>query len=134
MKFALIGAELRGLDVHANYERTCELRNELIKRGLSFVGVQNVVKTRKHQMFLVETTDETEVSLIATIFGQKAILISDEANNTEAVSTQNSTKRRALGKLVAVTKAEAISAKFHITFQEQGKDYYYVTNKGIDCD
>lgn len=134
MKFALIGAELKGLDVHSNYQRTCELRNELIKNGLLFVGVQNIASNTKSQLFLIVTSDETQVSLIAKKFEQKAILIADEENNTEVVLVKSSKERKTLGKLVAVSKEAAKGSKFYITFTEDGKEYFYVTKKGISHD
>lgn len=133
MKFALIGAELPEQDVHSNYARTCELRNELVKKGLTFVGVQNISSTKKCQLFFVTISDETEVIALAKEFGQKAVLISDENRSMEAVSTK-SNGRTSLGRFQAVTKAAAEKAKFHITFQEDGKTYYYVTKKGASCD
>lgn len=41
-QFMLIGAELASLSYYANEDRTRELRQELTKLGLSFVGVQNI--------------------------------------------------------------------------------------------
>lgn len=133
MKFAILGAELRTLDVHSNYSRTCELRNELVKKGLAFVGVQNISSTNKCQLFLVTTNDESEIISLAKHFGQKAVLISDSDNNMEVVSTK-SNGRTFLGKFEAVSLQTAKAAKFYITFQEDGKDYYFVTKKGVSCD
>lgn len=128
MKFALIGAELPGLDVHSNYQRTSELRNELIKKGLSFVGVQNISANKKFQLFLVTFSREEEIISLAKIFGQKAVLISDESKNMEVVSTKTN-GRTFLGKFVATTKAAAGKAKFYVTFEENGTQYYYIANK-----
>lgn len=133
MKFALIGAELAEHDVHTNYSRTCELRNELVKKGLAFEGVQNISSTKKYQLFLVSASDELEIISLAKRFGQKAVLISDEDNNMEVVSTK-SNGRTFLGKFEAVDKKAAESSKFYITFQDFGKTYYYVTKKGVSCD
>lgn len=129
MKFALIGATLPALDYHSNAQRTSELRNLLINKGLTFVGVQNISSNITSQLFLVESTDESQVILMAQIFGQKAILVSDEHKNMEVVSTR-SNGRTALGKLGPVSKDDAAKAKFCITFNESGKSYYYVTKKG----
>lgn len=133
MKFALIGAELKGLDVHSNYERTTELRNALLQKGLSFEGVQNISSGKSSQLFLVTTSDLASIVSLAKAFSQKAVLISDEDYNMERVSVKNS-DRHFLGKLTATTKADAKLSKFHLTFQEDGKQYYFVTNKGIICD
>lgn len=130
MNFALIGAELPGLDVHANYQRTSELRLILAEMGLSFVGVQNISSNKKFQLFLVSNSDERTMVSLAKKFGQKAVLISDEGKNTEVVSTK-SNERKALGTLTQVDKAQAATAKFYITFKDEGKDYYYVTKRKV---
>lgn len=129
MKFALIGAELCGLDVHTNYQRTSDLRNELVKKGLSFVGVQNISSNKKSQLFLVTSSNESEIISLAQNFGQKAVLVSDEKGVTEVVATTKLSQRKCLGKLTQVTKDEANKAKFHIHFTEDGQEYYYVTKR-----
>lgn len=133
MKYALIGAELQGQDVYCNYDRTRELRQELVNRGLAFVGVSNVSAKGKAQLFLVTTGDEDVIITLAKLFGQKVILISDEKNNVEVVRIKDGS-RTFLGKLEAVSKAAAKDSKFHITFEENGTTYFYVTNKGLNCD
>jgi sugar phosphate isomerase/epimerase len=125
-KIALVGAELVGLDVHTNYERTNELRKELLRLGLSFVGMSNTSKGRKRQLFLVTITDESAVLDLARKFGQKAVLISDENRNTDVVSTK-STGRTNLGKLSPVSKDVAMKSKFYLSVTENGKDYFWVT-------
>jgi hypothetical protein len=128
-RIVLLGAELPGLDVHANYERTNELRADLLKLGLSFVGVSNVTATKKSHLFIVNDGDEASLATLAKKYGQKAILVSDEGRNTEVVSTK-STGRTALGKLVAAGKEEAKKAKFYLTFIEEGREHFYITKKG----
>ncbi len=129
MSFALLGAELPGLSVHSNYERTSELRLMLIELGQSFVGVQNVSSNKKCQLFLVCNPVEEVVKALALKFGQKAVLIGDKNNNMEVVATR-SNGRTTLGKLAATTKQKAASSKFHIYFQEDGRDhYFYVAQK-----
>lgn len=134
MKFALLGAELLKQDVYSNYSCTSNLRNDLIKEGLSFVGVQNVKGKRTSQLFLVTgITDENEARIIALArnYGQKALLISDNVGNLEVVQTNvnKSNKRTSLGKLKSVSKASASLAQFYIMFEENGKRYYYTTTK-----
>lgn len=124
-KVMFIGAELRGLDVHANYERTSELRSELLRLGMSFVGVSNISNGKKCQLFLVTTTDENAVLDLARKFGQKAVLVSDENRNTEVVSTK-SNGRTNLGKLSQVSKEKALKSKFCLLVNEDNRDFYFV--------
>ncbi len=133
MRFALLGAELLKQDVYSNYSRTCNLRNDLIKEGFGFVGVQNVAGARISQMFLVTgITDENEAKVIAIAknYGQKALLISNIVGNMEVVLTdENKSKGRTLlGKLKSVDKASASLAQFYIIFDENGQRYYYTTS------
>lgn len=128
-RIVLIGAELKGLDAHTNYERTNELRSELLAQGLQFVGVSNVTAKRKSQLFIVSNGDETTLVALAKKYGQRAILVSDENRNTEVVSTR-SNGRTKLGQLTSISKDEAKKARFYITFNEEGREYFYTT-KGV---
>jgi len=128
--FALIGAELRGNDVHANYERNSELRLDLVNLGLSFVGVTNVSrKGISSQVFIVETSDELAIAYLARKYEQKSILVSKNGT-TEVVATKSSNGRKSLGKFESVTKAIATKASFHIKFIDGGREYFYITTKG----
>lgn len=128
-----MGAEVSGLDVHTNFQRTNELRSDLLKMGLAFVGVSNVSAGKKSQLFVVSNSDEATMVELARKYGQKAILVADEKRNTEVVSTK-SNGRTKLGHLVPVSKEVATARKFYITFIEDGKEYFYVTNQGGVCD
>lgn len=131
--FALIGAELRGNDIHANYQTTNELRQDLINLGLSFVGVTNVSRAKKSQLFLVVTSDEATVIGLAKKYNQKAILVSDSSLNMDAISVR-SQGRTKLGKLTSVSEQVAKMAQFFITFEEDGKTHFYVTKQGAAND
>lgn len=133
-RIVLIGAELNGLDVHSNYERTNELRSDLIAQGLQFVGVSNVSSNKKSQLFIVSDVDEVTMATLAKKYGQKAILVSDEERNTEVVSTKRPNSKKPLGRLTAVTKDEAAKAKFYLTFTEDGKEHFYITKPGGTCE
>jgi hypothetical protein len=126
--FAIIGAELRGLDVYANYNRTSELRADLIKLGLSFVGVSNISKGVKSQLFIVTEIDEGRAIALARRHGQKAALISDELGNIEVVSTK-SKGRTKLGKFKPVSSKDiAARAAFYVTFVEDGQERFFITH------
>lgn len=128
-----MGAEKQGMDAHSNFQRTSELRTELLALGLSFVGVSNVSSCRKSQLFMVQTSDVAPLVELAQKYEQKAILVVNSDNkDTEVVSTK-SRGRKQLGKLVQVTKDVALKQRFYLTFVEDGKDYFYIT-KGVACE
>jgi hypothetical protein len=130
-RIVLLGAEKNGQDAHSNFQRTNELRSELLALGLSFVGVSNVSSDKKSQLFMVQTSDESSLVEIAARYEQKAILVMDsEKKDTEVVSTK-SKGRKQLGRMVQVNKDVAVKQRFYLTFVEDGKEYFYIT-KGVE--
>lgn len=131
----LLGAELKGLDAHSNYQRTNDLRSDLLKLGLSFVGISNVSTDKKSQLFMVEGVQDLEsVKSLARKYNQGVILTLDEDKNTEVVPTKSTGRAKGLGKLVQVNKAVAVKQNFYLTFVEDGKEYFFVTKKGVVCE
>jgi hypothetical protein len=125
----LLGAEEKGLDVHSNYQRTNELRSDLLALGLSFVGVSKVQSGNKSQIFMVKDVENVDqVRTLARKYGKKAVLVVDTNKVATVVSTSKE-RTNELGRLVQVDKAEAVQKKLYLTFYEDGKDYYFITSK-----
>jgi hypothetical protein len=125
----ILGAEIEGLDVHTNYERTALLRTALLKEGLAFDGIINVTKEgRREQKFLVLTDDLEKMLKLARQFKQKTITISDSDRFTSLVSTESG-EFTVLGKLQLVTKEEAKQANSFTLVRDDNTEYHFVTNK-----
>jgi hypothetical protein len=134
-RIVLLGAEKKELDAHSNFQRTNELRSDLLALGLSIVGVSKVANTRKSQLFMVENVSDLSPLLkLAEKYEQLSVLVMDDKRNAEALSIKNMGKTKELGVLSQVSKENVVGKKFYLTFMEDGKEYFYITKKGVICD
>jgi hypothetical protein len=124
----ILGAELSTLDIHANYDRTNELRLALLEKGLNIVGITKIEGEKKSQQFIVVTPKYRDILTLAEQFGQKTILVSDTSRDTVEISIGGG-ESSVLGKLYLASKDDALKRKSYLTFSEDGKDYYFLTGE-----
>lgn len=122
----ILSAELPNLDYYANVDRTNELRLALLNMGLPIVGVTKVQDGKKFQSFMVTTPHHEELLPLAQKFGQKSVLVSDISRITREVSTTDE-KTMPMGKLYLASKDNALKQKLYLTFWQDGKEYFFVT-------
>lgn len=125
-RIVIMCASLDYLDFHSNHDRTSQLREELLKMGLSFVGV----KVNGVTGFLVSGNLKLpRLVKLAKAFGQREIFTSDEKRDTHKINVLKPKDKVSCGALLRVAKDVKLKdeKKLNISFVENGTEFYFST-------
>jgi hypothetical protein len=130
--FVIISACLPFLDSYQNHVRTCELRQELLDKGIPFDGLSQVRNGKTEASFIVVTSSPNPYLPLAQKFGQKSVLFRDKAHTCQEVFVAKDTPKKELGKVVASTETLAKKAEFHLCVQDVSCMRYFTLEQSVN--